>query len=647
MLNVSGLSKAYGGRTLFSEASLRLDRGDRVGLVGPNGAGKSTLFRVILGETAPDAGEVELPRHIRIGHLPQENMPVGEETVVELATAVNAEVAALRAQLEVRGGIGGMDPAFHEAQSRFEAMGGYQLEAKAAPILAGLGFRQGDLQRPARTLSGGWVMRAHLARLLVLEPDLLLLDEPTNHLDLESLLWFQNHLLHYPGAILTISHDREFLNRLTDSIVEIRLGRLWRYRGNYDAFLEQRAANQAQLEAAYKNQQRQIARLQTFVDRFRAKNTKATQAQSKLKQIERMEKLEAPTGPEATVDFRFPQPERSGLRTIRLVGVSHAYDAVPVYRALDFEAERGQRIVLVGPNGAGKSTLLKLLAGVLEPQAGERHLGHKVKAGYYSQYRIEMLHPGRTVLEEGLDTPQAVTEQFVRTVLGSFLFRGDDVFKRVEVLSGGEKSRLALVKLLLDPPNLLLMDEPTTHLDLASVDALLEALRQFEGTLVLISHDVYFIRNLANHVVEVRDGRLRHFPGGYDYYVEKVRIEQAAAEARAGGARASNTSPVASGKAAEREMRRRRAEEVQARARARRELQSRVGELETQIHDLESRQAELTRALEDPATYADSARTVEINRELTDLLGALPALNTEWEEAATALDELERLVPEN
>ena len=277
--------------------------------------------------------------------------------------------------------------------------------------------------------------------------------------------------------------------------------------------------------AAYKHQEREIGRLMEFVNRFRAKNTKATQAQSKLKQIERMDKVEAPDGEDRKIDFQFPQPQRSGLRVIKLEDIHHAYGENVVYRGMDFQAERGQRIVLVGPNGAGKSTLLKILAGVLTPQAGTRTLGHNVKAGYYSQYRVDMLHPERTVLEEAFDTPQRLTEQFVRTLLGCFLFSGDDVFKKVEVLSGGEKSRLALVKLLLDPPNLLLMDEPTTHLDLSSVDALAYALDQFEGTLIFISHDVYFIRALANHVVHVNAGRLTHYPGGYQYYLDKTKAQ--------------------------------------------------------------------------------------------------------------------------
>src|SRR5208282_264505 len=426
---------------------------------------------------------------------------------------------------------------------RFNQLGGYRLEAKAKQILAGLSFRESDFERPAREMSGGWVMRAHLARLLVQELDLLMLDEPTNHLDLEALLWLQDYLQNYPGAIVVISHDREFLNRLVGSIVEIRQRKLIRYRGNYDDYLEQREAHEEQLLAAFKNQEREIGRLMEFVNRFRAKNTKATQAQAKLKQIDRMEKVEAPVNDERKIDFKFPQPHRGGQKAVTLENIHQAYGDNVVYRGLDFKAERGQRIVLVGPNGAGKSTLLKILAGVVVPQSGARTLGHNVKAGYYSQNRVEMLNPGHTVFEEAMNTPQRVTEQFIRTLLGCFLFQGDDVFKPVSVLSGGEKSRLALVKLLLDPPNLLLMDEPTTHLDMASIDALAYALDQFQGTLVFISHDVYFIRALANHVVHVNAGRLTHYPGGYQYYLDKTRASSERAALTSTGGNTSDRAP--------------------------------------------------------------------------------------------------------
>ena len=649
MVTLSEVSKGYAGRTLFADVTLQIGRQDRIGLVGPNGAGKSTLFALILSREEPDSGKVLFDRIVRVGHLPQESAPAGDETVLELATHISDDYAELRRQvIALEEGDHDRVVWNDDLHARFNDLGGFQLEAKARKILAGLGFRDEDTGRRAAELSGGWVMRTHLARLLVQEPDILLLDEPTNHLDLETVIWFQDYLRAYPGAIVVISHDREFLNRLVDSVVEIRLGRVFRYRGNYDDFLVQREANEAQLLAAYKNQQREIARLMEFVNRFRAKNTKAAQAQAKLKQIERMEVIEAPGPEEATVDFSFPQPQRSGQKVITLQDVRFAYGERKIYEGLNFVAERGQRIVLVGPNGAGKSTLLKLLADVLKPQGGARELGHNAKSGYYSQYRVDQLHLDYTVLEEALETPQRVTETFVRTVLGCFLFRGDDVFKKVHVLSGGEKSRLALVKLLLDPPNLLLMDEPTTHLDLSSVDALLGALSEFSGTIIFISHDVYFIRELANHVVHVQNGRLAHYPGGYDYYLGKTAAVSARAGITAGGPtreakpNADARRPVNASEGVNRkEQKRLEAEQRQARSRVRRAQQDRVKAIEKQIAELESRQTALTADLENPETYQQPGRPQEINRELTATMDQLAALTADWEAAATRLAEFE------
>jgi ATP-binding cassette subfamily F protein 3 len=530
---------------------------------------------------------------------------------------------------------------------RFNELGGYQIEAKAKQILAGLSFREKDFDRPAREMSGGWVMRAHLARLLAQEPDLLILDEPTNHLDLEALIWFQDYLKNYPGAILVISHDREFLNQLVGGIVEIRQSKLIKYRGNYDEYLVQREAAEEQLLAAYKNQQREINSLLDFARRFGAKASKASQAQSKLKQVERMEKIEAPTSDDRKVSFSFPQPQRSGQRAITLKNIHQAYGQNVVYRGIDFQAERGQRVVLVGPNGAGKSTLLNILGGVLEPQEGTRDLGHNVKAGYYSQYRVDMLDMSRTVLEEALDTPSRVTEQFVRTLLGCFLFQGDDVFKKVSVLSGGEKSRLALVKLLLDPPNLLLMDEPTTHLDMSSIDALLYALDQFEGTLIFISHDVYFIRALANHVVHVSGGQLTHYPGDYQYYLDKTKAVSARAALTAGTGGTSYTSPKTlsgarpSDALSRKEQKRLEAEQRQARSGKRKAQQQLVHKLEKEIQSLEQKQTELTAELEKPETYETPGRANQINRELVDVQTRLEELTPQWETAATKLAELD------
>jgi len=621
MFTLTEVAKSYGGRTLFEDVTLTINRTDRLGLVGPNGAGKSTLFKLILGQEEPTAGLITSQRGATVGFLPQESAPVGEQTVLELATS-------------------------HLEDDGYGSFDGSQV-AKARRILKGLSFRDTDHDRPARELSGGWVMRAHLARLLVQEPDLLMLDEPTNHLDLETLLWFQEYLDTYPGGIVLISHDREFLNHLVTGILELRGGQLHDYTGNFDSFLEQREAREQQQLAAFKNQQREIARLQEFADRFRAKASKASQAQAKLKQIARMERIEAPEAAAATVDFSFPQPEPSGQRVITLKGVDFAYGNHVVYRGLDFQAERGDRTVLVGPNGAGKSTLLKLLAGVLTPQSGQRDTGLRVKIGYFSQYRSEMLDASRTVLEEVFDTPRLVRETDVRALLGCFLFREDDVKKRVRVLSGGEKSRLALVKLLLDPPNFLLMDEPTTHLDMGSIDAVIAALSEFTGTLIFISHDVYFIRALATRVIHVHSGKLTPYAGGYDYYLEKSRAVSARAALTSGlaDARPSDPAKTAAVPAAvpkdtrSQKERREQASETRKQLAAQRRL---VSGIEADIARLEERQAALTSELEKPETYSTPGRAVAINTELTQIASEIGAKTTAWESAAGRLEWLER-----
>ena len=616
MLSVSALEKSYAGRTLFSDVAFSLVRGDRVGLVGPNGAGKSTLFSILLGETTPDEGRVMWEKGATIGFLPQESAPVGDETVLALAMSHVPE------------------------HSEWEA------EPKAKSILRGLAFRESDFERKAKTLSGGWVMRAHLARLLVQEPDLLLLDEPTNHLDLESLIWFQDYLLGYSGSILMISHDREFLNQLTNGIFEISRSRIFRYTGNYDSYLQQKDARESQHESAYANQQREIAKLQTFVDRFKAKASKASSAQSKMKLINKLDVLDAPETREKTVKFRFPQPQRSGQRVMTLKNIDFSYGTTPVYSGLDFEIEKGGRTVLVGPNGAGKSTLLKLLAGALEPQGGTRELGHNVKLGYFAQYRMDTLNPKHTVLQSVQDMPRPVPEVVARTILGSFLFRGDDVFKPVAVLSGGEKSRLALVKLLLDPPNFLLMDEPTTHLDMGSIDALIDALEPFEGTIFFISHDVHFIRAMAKSVIHIDAGVLTPYAGDYQYYLDKTKSGSARVALTASltnhqpDAWKNNTGEKKNVVSKTKEQKRLESEQRQERNKRRKDLETRIAQLEADIGIKEKRNQEIIGLLQDPGTWSDSNKAMALQKEHDDLDKALQPLNAEWEQKLSAIEAL-------
>ena len=530
VLTIKKLTKTLGGRTLLREAEMSINWGERVALVGPNGAGKSTLFRMILDEDSPDEGTIERDEYAITGYLAQESGEPTDETVIEIAMGITPEMThILRTMREYEAKGDHAHPDFAKAQDQFNHLNGYQLEPKAKKILAGLGFKQDDFHKPARTFSGGWVMRAHLAQLLVMEPDLLMLDEPTNHLDLLSLLWLQRYLLNYSGAILMISHDRDFMDSIIETVVEIDpdAAKLISYTGNYSAFLQQRDARFDQQTAAYRAQQKEIEGHQEFIDRFRQIGSKAAQVQSRIKFLEKLERVEKPRAPRKPFKFTFPQPPRSNQKVMELSKVSQSYGDKRIYKDLDLTVERGDRIVLVGPNGAGKSTLLKIRAGIIPIDSGKREPGYATKLGYYSQHRLETLNENNTVLEEVMGCCPTLRDEDARSILGTFLFRRADVEKRCGILSGGEKSRLNLVKFLVDPPNLLLMDEPTTHLDILSIDSLVNALKGYEGTLVFISHDVHFIRTLAEttlHITRAADDSsavLTRYTGGYDYFLEK------------------------------------------------------------------------------------------------------------------------------
>jgi ATP-binding cassette subfamily F protein 3 len=536
MLTLRNVTKTFNARTLFAGANMTVNYAERVALVGPNGAGKSTLFSLIRKSDEPDAGEVIRDEWTTMGYLAQEGEPTGDETVLDIATGKAGELERLEVilrEFEARGDVSA--PEYGEAQSKHDALNDPQAEAKAKKILRGFGYKEEDFHRPAREYSGGWVMRAHLARLLVMEPDLLLLDEPTNHLDLLSLMWFRNYLKNYPGAILLISHDRDFMDELIETVYDIDEGKLVQYQGNYSDFLKEKEEKYERAYQAWKNQQKEIEAMQEFIDRFRSVSSKAAQAQSRERQLEKMEKLDKPKPLRKAFRFNFPQPQRSGQRVIALTDIHQAYGEKKVYQGLDLEIERGERTVLVGPNGAGKSTLLKIMAGVVPFQKGDRRFGTNVKMGYFSQHRSDTLEPECTVLEEVKRCAPDLRDDDARSILGSFLFRREDVFKKCKVLSGGEKSRLNLVKFLVDPPNLLLMDEPTTHLDIWAIEGLILALQRFEGTLVFISHDVHFIRSLATRVLHINNGAVTPYTGGYDYYLEKTGAEEDARAAVVAG----------------------------------------------------------------------------------------------------------------
>ena len=568
MLTIQNLHKAFGAQVIFEDVSLQINAGDRYALMGPNGAGKSTLMRMIIGQDEPDGGTIQIVRGKRVGYLPQETAEFSNGTVLE----------------ETLKG----DPDFDGE----EAMTDPRRVAEAKKILMGLEFRLTDFDRPVTAMSGGWRMRVAIARLLLQKPDLMLLDEPTNHLDLQALVWFQGFLQNVESAILVISHDRAFVNNLVHGILDLRMQKIFRYKGDYEYFVAQREMEEAKLVAAYERQQGEISDAMDFINRFRAQASKAPQVQSRLKWLDKLERIEIP--PEIKhVKIRFPQPPKSGVRVMTLKGVSKSYGNLKVYENLDFDLERHQRIVLAGPNGAGKSTLLKVLAGVLPFESGTRELGLNVTAGYFSQHRLDTLNPERTVLEEATDTRRMNPDLFVRTVLGTFLFRDNSVYKQVKVLSGGEKSRLALAKLLLDPPNLLLLDAPTTHLDMASVESLVGALKAYEGTMVFISHDLYFINALADHVLHVDAGKISSYHGNYEYFQrrqaqKRMELSEGTTPPPPAPARVHSHAPGSPAVSSSADDARRFRESEKSRQKARKKINVRLREIEAELADLQT-----------------------------------------------------------
>jgi ATP-binding cassette, subfamily F, member 3 len=647
VIQLEGIAKAYGDRVLFREVTWQLGARERIGLVGPNGIGKTTLCRILAGIEVPDAGRVSRARDTTVGYLPQEAAGEVRGSVLGEVLSGFPEVWEVERQLEALGArlheasSEALTARYGDLQHRFEALGGYRLETEARVVLSGLGFRDADLARPLAEFSGGWRMRAALARLLLQGPGLLLLDEPTNHLDLESLAWLESYLDAYDGTVVVVSHDRYFLNRMVSAVAEVSQAGVLVYPGDYDDFLAQREARQALLEAQAKNQAKRVAEIERFIERFRYKATKARQVQSRIKMLERLDRIEV-EGAARRIRFAFPTPPRTGRLVVQLRGLHKAYGPKVVYAGVDFDVERGDRIALVGPNGAGKSTLLRILAGALPADHGAPVLGAHVTAHYYAQHQLDALDPTRTVLEEMEAAAPDTDRTRLRTLLGAFLFSGDTVDKRVAVLSGGEKARLALARMLVRPAPFLCLDEPTNHLDLASRAVLEDALAEFPGTMVFISHDRYFINRLATKVVEVRDGRLVTHLGGYDDYRAALARPEAAAtvpapeEAAAPSAspargRERTAGPAGGADPATRPRRRARIDP------AVRELRQRLDTLEGQIHALEGRLGELGAALADPGLYADGERARAVTLERRQAEEQVAWLLHEWETLSEAL----------
>ncbi len=633
LIQAESLAKSFGGQEIFRDLSWQITGGQRVGLVGPNGAGKTTLCRMLAGLEDPDAGRVSRARGATVGYLPQEVAGTAATSVLGEALSGFDDVWQLEREMEdVAAALAtvpteSLTAQYGELQHRFEALGGYRLETEARAILSGLGFAAADLARPLSELSGGWRMRAALARLLLLRPALLLLDEPTNHLDLESLAWLESFLASYEGTVVVVSHDRYFLNRMVSSIADLGPAGITLYPGDYDDYLIEREARRQLLEAQARNQAKRVAEIERFIDRFRYQATKARQVQSRIKMLERMERVEV-EAESRRIHFAFPQPPRTGRRVASLRGIHKAYGDLVVYAGADLDIERGERIALVGVNGAGKSTLLRILAGVLPFDRGERTLGAHVAAHYYAQHQLDALDIERTVLEELEAVAPEAARTRLRTILGSFLFSGDSVEKKIAVLSGGEKARLALAKMLTRPAALLCLDEPTNHLDLVSREVLEAALAGFPGTIVFISHDRYFINRIATSVIEVADARLTTYLGDYDNYlaVKSRPTEAAAGREPAGPGAKAMAEPHAAGPPAKP----RASREV-------REIRRRLDEVERQIHTLEERLTALGQALGDPALYADGERARAVARERKEAEEQVAWLMRQWEALSTEL----------
>ena len=526
MITLNNLSKNYGQKVLFKNISLNINKGEKIGLIGPNGTGKTTFFSLILGEVESSSGEVRVNKNTHIGYLPQEASFKSEHTVLSELTEGDERIIKLKREKEEleNQNLAG-SKRYGEVLHDLETLGFFELEHKAEKILMGLGFKERDFNRPIKEMSGGWQMRTLLAKLLTYHYDLLLLDEPTNYLDLNAALWLKGYLAGFRGTFIMISHDRAFLNDVTNYTLILENGSIAKVEGNYEHYEQIKRERRTHLEKQFKEQEKKREQLEKFVSRFHAQPNKAAAVRSKRTALERLEKeaVVLPDDPRESIgNFSFPSTRRSGHKIISLEKIVKNYGETKVYEGLDFEITQGEKAVLAGENGAGKSTLLKILAGVVDINAGSRVVGHNVDIGYFSQTRTDVLNIENTVLQEAYSAaPGFMSEETIRTILGAFLFSGDDAEKKVKVLSGGEKSRLILAKLLIDPPNFLLLDEPTTHLDVDAVEALVRALDGYAGTLVFISHDIYFVRSVANVVYEVREGRIRKFPGTFGYYLEK------------------------------------------------------------------------------------------------------------------------------
>ena len=653
MLQLDKITLYFGDRPLFDGISATINPGERIGLVGPNGAGKSTLLKIIAGEQEADSGSVNMSNSATVGYLPQDGVdPDPELTVYQEVEQAFSEILTLREKQEqLQHQLDTLNPEsdeheqtlneFGQVQHQLENIGSYTLQADIERVLMGLGFNEKDFLRSTTEFSGGWLMRIALAKLLLRQPTYLLLDEPTNHLDIESLQWIESFLKNYDGTVIIVSHDRAFLDSVTKRTLALRRGNLDDYAGNFSFYEKKYAEEQELLKKQYENQQKERKQTQEFIDRFRYKATKAKQVQSRIKQLEKMEEIELDEE-QSEISFSFPPAERSGQVVLKLRDLVKKYDDNTVFDGIDYEIERGDKIAVVGPNGAGKSTLIRILAGIEPITSGKREVGYNVTPGYFAQHQAEELDPKNNALEEMRLAGSGENDTRLRTILGCFLFVGDDVFKKVGVLSGGEKSRVALAKMLLNSGNFLIFDEPTNHLDMQSKNILQQALQQYEGTLMIVSHDRDFLDPIVNKTLEVQPGYVKTWLGNVSYYLDKKREEREAEEVQAVEKKSEKkkTSDPTEGMS-RKEQRRFEAEKRNTLSRKVKPLKKRLQQFENDIEKLEKRKMEIEDLMADPGFYDDEDRVKEISLEYESVKGESAEKMEKWEEIAGRIEHIE------